>query len=56
MESYQVTSPNITVVDTSFVIRPVMPGTTYNLTVSFVNEVGESMDNIVGMSLVLVLV
>ena len=48
MESFQITSPNISVMDTSFEIRPVMPGTTYNVTVSFVNEVGESLNNTVG--------
>jgi subtilisin-like proprotein convertase family protein len=47
MESFQITSPNISVMDTSFEIRPVMPGTTYNVTVSFVNEVGESLNNTV---------
>ena len=49
MESFQLTDPNITVTDTSFEIRPVMPGTTYNVTISFVNEVGESLDNTIGM-------
>ena len=49
-ESYQLTSPNISVTDTMFEIRPVMPGTTYNVTISFVNEVGESLDNAIGMS------
>lgn len=49
MESFQVTYPNITVTDTSFEVTPVMPGTTYNVTISFVNEVGESLDNTVGM-------
>ena len=48
MESFEITYPNITVTDTSFEIRPVMPGTTYNVTVSFVNEVGESLNNPVG--------
>ena len=48
-DSFQITSPNITVTDTSFEIRPVMPGTTYNVTVTFVNEVGESVDNTLGM-------
>ena len=49
MASFQITSPDLTVLDTSFEISPVMPGTTYNLTVSFVNEVGESLNNTVGM-------
>lgn len=51
MQSLQITSPNISVTDTSFEIRPVMPGTTYNVTVTFVNQVGESVDNTVGKSL-----
>ena len=48
MQSFQITAPNISVGDTLFEIRPVMPGTTYNVTVTFVNEVGESTDNTVG--------
>ena len=51
MQSLQITSPNISVTDTAFEIRPVMPGTTYNVTVTFVNQVGESVDNTVGKSL-----
>ena len=48
MELFQVTAPNLTINDTEYEIQPVMPGTTYNLTLSFVNEVGESLDNTVG--------
>ena len=51
MQSFQITGPNVSVTDTSFEIRPVMPGTTYNVTVTFVNQVGESVDNTVGRSL-----
>ena len=38
----------IGVTDTSYQIASITPGTTYNLTVSFVNEVGESINNTVG--------
>ena len=48
MESFEVTAPNLTVADTEFKIQPIMPGTTYNVTVSFVNEVGESLENTMG--------
>ena len=49
VQSFQITAPYIGVTDTSFEIRPVTAGTTYNVTVTFVNEVGESTDNTVGM-------
>ena len=49
MQSFQITAPYIGVTDTSFEIRPVTPGTTYNVTVTFMNEVGESTDITVGM-------
>jgi hypothetical protein len=53
VQSFQITAPYIGVTDTSFEIRPVTPGTTYNVTVTFVNEVGESTDNTVAIADVL---
>ena len=46
----EVDSANLTFVPgtTDYIITPLMPGTSYTVTVWFVNEVGESMDNPTG--------
>ena len=47
----EVDSANLTFAPgtSDYIITPLMPGTSYTVTVWFVNEVGESLDNPTGM-------